>query len=295
MWALTFLFILPTFVPISLFVSVKEIVSLMFKLNWFRHHNLTDGVCRYNWVTYLQEDCWIEISTSTRSFSGEFLEPSAENESVWRFSDTSPTHWHPPTVSIHHPLFGIEITYKSFQIFTSIFKKVFALSESRITRQVHSAVPCNIASHNGCCLSGICTIAATFACDWLSWLTWVPVDQSQADVATKVHAPLKHIILCSVAIGTSKNKNLPTPYKDSGFLKVSHVTIEELYDQNFCALHQSLLLEIIIICSPFSRSDRCSPKHYSLLPSKVCSVLIQDLSPDFEFQFHNKVIMLDIL
>ena len=74
----------------------REIVSLMFKLNWFRHHNLTDGVCKYNWVTYLQEDCWIEISTSMRSFSGEFLEPSAENESVWRFADTSPTHWHLP-------------------------------------------------------------------------------------------------------------------------------------------------------------------------------------------------------
>ena len=45
-------------------------------------------------------------------------------------------------------------------------------------------------AHNVCCLSNVwyvgtyvLTVSATWAvcfCDWLSWLTWVPVDQSQA-------------------------------------------------------------------------------------------------------------------
>ena len=37
--------------------------------------------------------------------------------------------------------------------------------------------------------------SATSAFDWLSWLTWVPLDQSQAEVTAKVHTSLKQKIL----------------------------------------------------------------------------------------------------
>ena len=135
-----------------------------------------------------------------------------------------------PTVSIHHPLFGIEITYKSFQFSHRYFRK-FSLFKNFPATQVfkwvyrYSADPCIIASR---------------------------------------------------AIGTSKKRMLSPPsigFKDSGFPKASHVKIKELYHQNFFALHQSLLLGIIIICSPFSRSD-AAPQNISLSsPSEVSSVL----------------------
>ena len=53
-------------------------------------------------------------------------------------------------------------------------------------------------AHNILCLSDVCTIAATSACDWLAGTHVSQLSQSQAEVAAKVHMLLKQQLLCGV-------------------------------------------------------------------------------------------------